>query len=108
MNEEDVDIELVVRDTARRMWSDFVARMDVQPSNKASFIAAVLPEIRKAFNERTSREGGHATSLVDQPQAVGGQLEPSVPYSAPPLPGEDTWGRIPSKPACEWGGGVCR
>jgi hypothetical protein len=88
---EDVDIELVIRDTARRMWSDFVARMDVQPSNKASFLAAVLPEIRKAFNERTSREGRPTTPVVDQPQAVGGQLEPRLP-----------------KPACEWGGGLCR
>jgi hypothetical protein len=94
MAEVEADIELVIRDTARRMWSDFVARMDVQPSNKASFLAAVLPEIRKAFNERTEREGRPATPPVDSGPAVGGELGAS-------LQGK----RIA---ACEWGGGVCR
>jgi hypothetical protein len=88
---EDVDIELVIRDAARRIWSDFVARMDVQPSNKASFIAAILPEIRKAFNERAKREGGLPASPVDNGSGVVGSVGPSV-----------------QKPACEWGGGLCR
>jgi hypothetical protein len=87
-------VDLAVKYNAIRMWLVLIEKLEFQPANKKEFLAAVEPEIRKALeesNERTKREGGHPTSLVDQPQAVGGQLEPRVP-----------------KPACEWGGGVCR
>lgn len=107
------EFELVVKYNAIRLWLDLSERVGFQPVNKKAFLAAVEPEVRKALeeaHERRSREGGHPTSLVDQSPAVGGQLEPSVPVdqvqkanSSPPLPGEDTWGRIPP---CEWDG--CR
>jgi hypothetical protein len=86
--------DFAIRYVALRMWMDLTAKLDKKPANKDTFLAAVYPEIKKALesqHERTEREGGLPASPVDNGSGVVGSVGPSV-----------------QKPACEWGGGVCR